>query len=158
MGGVCACVFVSVCVCMWVSEQSWGQILGIVCSNFPFLGQQQKSRQASTSIFSFSHTLSFSFTICLFISAQDLWRWADLNPKFPALTHTLAQVWPRVFFLLFVDISDSWSLAVCEQGRVRMRTACESTHRTALIARCGQRNIVKLMLNSSQVSTQCTNA
>lgn len=76
--GVCLRVSMSV----YVSVRCRVQIQGTICSNFPFLGS---NRKANTFFFFLPHTPCF--TISLFITAQNLWRWADLNPKFPALTH-----------------------------------------------------------------------
>jgi len=98
--------FVCVSICVYV------QIWGTACSHFSIFGQQQKSKH----LFFF---LSLSFSSCLYS--------IDTHP---------AQVWLCVFVCLCECVlyfclysppaatGDSWSLAVCVQGRVRMRTAC----------------------------------
>lgn len=107
-------------MCLYVkSEWSQGQIWGTACSNFPFLGW---SRSINT-------CFCFSLACCLFHNPP-FNRPSGSLPKVSS-SHTGAHMYgcvcfPFCLFFAPADIDDSWSLLVCEQGRVRMRTVCVS--------------------------------
>lgn len=104
-----------------MTEWSQGQIWGTTCSNFPFLG---RSRSINT-------CFCFSPAHCLFHNTPFNQYSGSLPKVSSADIHWCTHVWLCVCFhfcLFFApaDIDDSWSLLVCEQGRVRMRTASVS--------------------------------
>lgn len=135
----------AVCVCLCF-RAGFGADLGHCMQQFSILSN---ARKANTSV-SFSPVHILSFTITLFIGAQDLQRWAAPQPKVSSIDtyrHTQRFGCVCFYFCLYpvpADGGDSWSLTVCEQGRVRMRTARVSRLR----AQCFQPDVHRGTLSS----------
>lgn len=127
------CVYVCVCMCGFQSKVG-GRFWASYAVIFRF--QAAAGRQTSKYLYFFlSLPLPLPFFLFHNLSFYRSTRSLETGGPLPKVSsvdthsHKFGCVcFPFCLYSGPADIGDSWSLAVCKQGRVRMRTACESTH------------------------------